>query len=99
MNYFWFKKSLKDAITMPRVHDQLYPQYVFAETRFPAPIVTGLQRLGHKVGRLLLLLIIAFRCGYSFPKRVVRNTGECSQSKETENLDNKTTHSYSKTII
>ena len=33
MNYFWFKRSLKDAVTMPRVHDQLFPEQVFAEDK------------------------------------------------------------------
>ncbi|KAL9980030.1 hypothetical protein ACROYT_G008566 [Oculina patagonica] len=49
MNYFWFKKNLQTAITMPRVHDQLYPNSVFAETKFPPEIVNGLKALGHKV--------------------------------------------------
>ncbi|XP_074635710.1 glutathione hydrolase 1 proenzyme-like [Acropora palmata] len=49
MNYFWFKKNLQTAITMPRVHDQLYPSSVFAETKFPKDIVKGLELLGHKV--------------------------------------------------
>lgn len=50
MNYFWFKKNLQTAITMPRVHDQLYPPFVFAETKFPTEVVNGLKALGHKVG-------------------------------------------------
>lgn len=49
MNYFWFKKNLQTSITMPRVHDQLYPNFVFAETRFPTEVVNGLISLGHKV--------------------------------------------------
>ncbi|PFX13221.1 Gamma-glutamyltranspeptidase 1 [Stylophora pistillata] len=49
MNYFWFKKNLQTAITMPRVHEQLYPNFVFAETRFPTEVVNGLISLGHKV--------------------------------------------------
>lgn len=52
MNYFWFKKNLQTAITMPRVHDQLYPSSVFAETKFPKDIVKGLELLGHKVSPL-----------------------------------------------
>ena len=54
MNYFWFKRSLKDAITMPRVHDQLFPEFVFAESKFPAPILAGLKSLGHKVSVLYI---------------------------------------------
>lgn len=53
MNYFWFKKNLQTAITMPRVHDQLYPNFVFAETKFPTEIVNGLKALGHKVGLIV----------------------------------------------
>ncbi|XP_068678858.1 glutathione hydrolase 1 proenzyme-like [Montipora capricornis] len=49
MNYFWFKRDLQTAITMPRVHDQLYPSSVFAETKFPTEVVKGLEALGHKV--------------------------------------------------
>lgn len=49
MNYFWFKKDLQTAITMPRVHDQLFPTSVFAETKFPADFVKGLEAIGHKV--------------------------------------------------
>ena len=49
MNYFWFKKNLQTAITMPRVHDQLFPNFVFAETKFPTEVVNGLMGLGHKV--------------------------------------------------
>ena len=49
MNYFWFKKDLQNSITMPRVHDQLFPSSVFAETKFPAEIVKGLEAIGHKV--------------------------------------------------
>ncbi|EDO44635.1 predicted protein [Nematostella vectensis] len=49
MNYFWFNKNLQNAITMPRLHDQLYPDYAFAETWMPESIVNGLRALGHKV--------------------------------------------------
>lgn len=49
MNYFWFKKNLQTAVTMPRVHDQLYPNFVFAETKFPTEVVNGLKALGHQV--------------------------------------------------
>ena len=49
MNYFWFKRDLQSAITMPRVHDQLYPSSVFAETKFPKEVVKGLEAIGHKV--------------------------------------------------
>ena len=34
---------------MPRLHDQLFPEYTFAETRFPSEVVDGLKDLGHKV--------------------------------------------------
>lgn len=49
MNYFWFKRDLQSAITMPRVHDQLFPSSVFAETKFPKEVVKGLEAIGHKV--------------------------------------------------
>lgn len=55
MNYFWFKKNLQTAITMPRVHEQLYPNFVFAETRFPTEVVNGLISLGHKVCRYMYI--------------------------------------------
>lgn len=55
MNYFWFKKNLQTSITMPRVHDQLYPNFVFAETRFPKEVVNGLISLGHKVCRCVYI--------------------------------------------
>jgi len=49
MNYFWFKKNLQTAVTMPRLHDQLYPNFVFAETKFPTEVLNGLKALGHQV--------------------------------------------------
>ncbi|KAK3737541.1 hypothetical protein QZH41_010649 [Actinostola sp. cb2023] len=49
MNYFWFKKNLMHSVSMPRLHDQLYPEYVFAETWFPPTVINGLHALGHKV--------------------------------------------------
>ncbi|XP_020905523.1 glutathione hydrolase 1 proenzyme isoform X2 [Exaiptasia diaphana] len=49
MNYFWFKNNIKNAVSRARVHDQLYPESVFAETWFPPEVVNGLRALGHKV--------------------------------------------------
>ena len=66
MNYFWFKRDLQSAITMPRVHDQLFPSSVFAETKFPKEVVKGLEAIGHKV------------CNYSkFPHCEVTKNESC----------------------
>jgi len=48
MNYFWFGDSLKDAVSKPRLHSQLFPNMVLVEPNFPNKIIKGLKRYGHK---------------------------------------------------
>lgn len=47
MNYFWFGHSLKDAVSKPRLHSQLFPNMVLVEPNFPKKIIKGLKRFGH----------------------------------------------------
>ncbi|XP_046839747.1 glutathione hydrolase 1 proenzyme-like isoform X3 [Xenia sp. Carnegie-2017] len=49
VNYLWFKKDIHDAISMPRLHHQLYPESLFAETRFPITVLHELEKFGHKI--------------------------------------------------
>jgi len=49
MNHLWFGMNLKDAVQQPRVHAQLIPETIFAETRMPEDVVDKLRIYGHKV--------------------------------------------------
>ncbi len=49
VNCLWFDHDIHDAISMPRLHHQLYPEFLFAETRFPITILHDLEKYGHKV--------------------------------------------------
>ena len=51
VNCLWFKKDIHEAISMPRLHHQLYPEFLFAETRFPITVLHELEKYGHKVCR------------------------------------------------
>ena len=48
MNYFWFGYNLKDAVSKPRLHSQLFPDMVLVEPNFPKKYIEGLQKYGHK---------------------------------------------------
>lgn len=48
MNYFWFGENLKDAVSKPRLHSQLFPNMVLVEPNFPKKFIKGLKRYGHK---------------------------------------------------
>ena len=48
MNYFWFGDSLKDAVSKPRLHSQLFPSITLVEPNFPEKYIKGLKRYGHK---------------------------------------------------
>ncbi|KAL9951555.1 hypothetical protein ACROYT_G044239 [Oculina patagonica] len=49
MNYFWFGDSLKDAVSKPRLHSQLFPNMVVIERNFPESYIKGLRRYGHHI--------------------------------------------------
>ncbi|XP_028396381.1 glutathione hydrolase 1 proenzyme-like isoform X2 [Dendronephthya gigantea] len=49
VNYLWFKKDVHDSISMPRLHHQLYPEFLFAETQFPITVLHELEKYGHKI--------------------------------------------------
>lgn len=49
MNNLWFGMSPKDSIQQPRIHSQLIPHNIFAETRMSKAIVASLQARGHNV--------------------------------------------------
>ena len=49
MNYFWFKDSLKDAVSKPRLHSQLFPNKVVVEQNFPERYIKELRRYGHHI--------------------------------------------------
>ena len=40
---------------MPRIHHQLYPEYLFAETQFPITVLHELEKFGHKVNNEISL--------------------------------------------
>ena len=48
MNYFWFGDNLKDAVSKPRLHSQLFPNMVLVEPNFSKRFIKGLKRYGHK---------------------------------------------------
>jgi len=48
MNYFWFGDNLKDAVSKPRIHSQLFPNMVLVEPNFPKKYIKALKRYGHK---------------------------------------------------
>jgi len=48
MNYFWFGDNLKDAVSKPRLHSQLFPNMVLVEPNFPKKYIKALKRYGHK---------------------------------------------------
>ena len=49
VNCLWFKQNIHEAISMPRLHHQLYPEFLFAETRFPITVLHELEKYGHKI--------------------------------------------------
>ena len=49
MNHLWLGMNIRDAIQLPRVHSQLIPNNVFAETRMSSDIVKQLEKKGHNV--------------------------------------------------
>lgn len=48
MNYYWFGDNLKDAVSKPRLHSQLFPNLVLVESTFPKKYIKGLRKYGHK---------------------------------------------------
>lgn len=44
-----FNKTLSKANSDPRLHDQLLPEALLYEPKFPAEIVKGLEERGHDV--------------------------------------------------
>jgi len=48
MNYYWFGDNLKDAVSKPRLHSQLFPNMVLVESTFPKKYIKGLRKYGHK---------------------------------------------------
>ncbi|CAF1120529.1 unnamed protein product [Rotaria sordida] len=45
----WLGKSIRDAVDMPRLHQQLIPMEVELEKRFPVNVVHGLLAKGHTI--------------------------------------------------
>ena len=66
MNYFWFNRTLPQAVVDPRLHHQLLPMYIRIDKDYPMPldIQEGLQNLGHEVKN---------RSGYAVVQAVARN--------------------------
>lgn len=49
MQMLWLDKNIKEAIDMPRIHHQLFPDYVLYEKKFPKDILNNLKNLGHNI--------------------------------------------------
>ncbi|CAF3443074.1 unnamed protein product [Rotaria sp. Silwood1] len=45
----WLGKSIRDAVDMPRLHQQLIPMEIELEKRFPVNVVHGLLSKGHTI--------------------------------------------------
>ncbi|KAL7748421.1 hypothetical protein RI367_006113 [Sorochytrium milnesiophthora] len=52
LNYVDFDQSITDAVTYPRLHDQLYPDVCEVEDGFPEQLAAGLEQRHHKLQRL-----------------------------------------------
>ncbi|XP_031635027.1 glutathione hydrolase 1 proenzyme-like isoform X2 [Contarinia nasturtii] len=61
----WFNENLKEAIDASRMHHQLLPMQVDYQYGIPAPIISGLKALGHKMERNW--------CGISNVRAIARN--------------------------
>jgi len=48
MNYYWFGKSLKDAVAEPRLHSQLFPDMVLVEENFNEKLIKEIKKYGHR---------------------------------------------------
>ncbi|XP_023218594.1 glutathione hydrolase 1 proenzyme-like isoform X2 [Centruroides sculpturatus] len=48
MQLLWLQKNVKEAIDMPKIHHQLFPDSICYESRFPKAILKRLKMLGHK---------------------------------------------------
>ena len=44
MNYYWFGDNLKDAVSRPRLHAQLFPDIVLVEENFSPKIAADLRK-------------------------------------------------------
>lgn len=62
MQMLWFDKNVKEAIDMPRLHHQLFPDYIIHEKVFPKAILRKLQEYGHaaevKIGRMSVIMAV-----------------------------------------
>ncbi|XP_066589149.1 scoloptoxin SSD14-like [Prorops nasuta] len=47
----WMGQRIKDAISQPRIHHQLFPNELIFEADTPRPVIKGLQKLGHRTLR------------------------------------------------
>ena len=66
MNYFWFNRTLPQAVVDPRLHHQLLPMYIRIDKDYPMPLAIqeGLQKLGHEVRNI---------SGYAVVQAAARN--------------------------
>ena len=48
MSFFWFGDNLKDAVSKPRLHSQLFPDMVLVEPNFPKKYIKALKKYGHE---------------------------------------------------
>ncbi len=49
MNEIGFKKSLNESIALPRLHHQLFPNYILIERDFPEDLRAILKSKGHRL--------------------------------------------------
>lgn len=49
MDVLGFEKLLNDSIALPRLHHQLFPNYITAEAEFPDSTKAFLRSKGHRI--------------------------------------------------
>lgn len=49
LNTLGFQKQLNESIDLPRLHHQLFPNYIKAEDNFPEAMLASLRTRGHKI--------------------------------------------------
>lgn len=56
LNILDFQKDINEAISLPRIHCQLIPNYIEVESNYPNSIVEKLRSVGNKVYQFFSIL-------------------------------------------